>query len=1252
MQGGTVSFRATEKTQMGWLVDFTYKSSFIDNFGEQFFWYCNGDCGYEIDRWIEPVENKTWFPGRWFQYEGYIRRRVDNDKPFEFWENSCCWVYNIYNVGGWMLTASVDLGIRSDTQTPNSSPVTTTIPVLRIPQNCGSTINIFGHDPDGDHVSCRYGYYYGECSSCIWNFYIDERRCTLSVPSWSTTGSYVMELILEDFPKNNIYLMYNDGTRVYKYPKLNRKSREVPKDSQKYWYWYSTYTYGSDSTYYGDTSWTTESVTETGETSTVWPELTSGMHSTQDYYTSDYPDITTSVYEDFPLHTTYETVADTVTESVTESVTGASSTVMTPGMHSTQEYYTSDYPDITTSVYEDFPLHTTYETVADTVTESVTESVTGASSTVMTPGMHSTQEYYTSDYPDTTTSVYKDFPLHTTYETVADTVTESVTESVTGASSTVMTLGMHSTQDYYTSDYPDITTSVYEDFPLHTTYETVADTVTESVTESVTGASSTVMTPGMHSTQDYYTSDYPDITTSVYEDFPLHTTYETVADTVTESVTESVTRASSTVMTPGMHSTQEYYTSDYPDTTASVYEDFPLHTTYETVADTVTESVTESVTGASSTVMTPGMHSTQDYYTSDYPDITTSVYEDFPLHTTYETVANTVSESVTESVTGVSSTVMTPGMHSTQEYYTSDYPDITTSVYEDFPLHTTYETVADTVTESVTESVTGVSSTVMTPGMHSTQEYYTSDYPDITTSVYEDFPLHTTYETVADIVTESVTNYVTETSSPPEYTTHDWYYPTYQPPSLNSLSKISLQFLVEVTSSVPSCTIGLYIPKFVSPTPTHGEKLLMNAGRAVQLHLSAQAAYESVSDFLVSGPPGITKSFTSTSRSTTWNMVVEWTPSENHVGGHIPFCFVAETYGGYQSEMRCVIVVVGPNHLDNMELSCHENTMTLIVEKSADHELYENQFRLNDPQCLVSSNSTHLIASVAYNTCGTEIEETEDDIVFKNQATSFSDKVSVITREHGVAIPFNCSFPKETRVSASFRAHKSDYVFTEAGFGKFTYKFQFYTDDRFVDVETQYPLEATLRQLLYMEIQVSASVPNVQLFVESCKAAPHDNPSDPTFYHLIQNGCIRDETLVVYSENRTDFRFAVEAFAFIGDYSEVYISCTVILCKLGKPGTRCSQGCVTKSLGGANRQRYRRALTSESQQHFISQGPLRMKRQSPSDGDHEASASVNVNTLVISISGVAVAAALGVIVYLYAKRHRLSGYNLLKTQDF
>ncbi|XP_075423526.1 ZP domain-containing protein-like isoform X1 [Ascaphus truei] len=489
---------------------------------------------------------------------------------------------------------------------------------------------------------------------------------------------------------------------------------------------------------------------------------------------------------------------------------------------------------------------------------------------------------------------------------------------------------------------------------------------------------------------------------------------------------------------------------------------------------------------------------------------------------------------------------------------------------------------------------------------------------------------------------------ITEDTATAEDTT---LYPTYEPNLY--LSKIPLQFVVEVSAPVTSCAYGEYRPMFLSPTPRHGKTLLAKAGTTFQLHLSARAARDRIENVKVSGPSGTTKKFSFISASNTGNAVVEWTPTINDIGDHVPICFVAETSSGYQSELRCIIIIVsGLDKLANATLTCRENTMTLIIQKSSQNGLYENRLRLNDPKCLVTANKTHLIASVAFNSCGTQVEETQHDIVFKNQIISFENSTDVITRKHQVVIPFNCSFPKRNRVSATFHAQKAIYEFTEAGFGNFTYKFQFYKDDQFIEVETQYPVQVWLREILYMEIQVSSSVPSVRLFVESCRAAPRDDPNYPVFYDIIKDGCSSDETLVTYPGSRTKFRFGIEAFAFIGNFEEVYVSCTVILCKLGDASTRCSQGCTRSALVEPNPHRRKRSLMSETQQHFISQGPLRMKDRSAGNGASDPKPSLNMNPLTVTIAVVAIVALIAVILHNYVKKARVPQYEKLATRDF
>ncbi|KAM4721743.1 uncharacterized protein WCC33_008027 [Rhinophrynus dorsalis] len=562
-------------------------------------------------------------------------------------------------------------------------------------------------------------------------------------------------------------------------------------------------------------------------------------------------------------------------------------------------------------------------------------------------------------------------------------------------------------------------------------------------------------------------------------------------------------------------------------------------------------------------------------------------------------------------------------------------------VLEDFPNQNIYLTYNDGTSDNLYRPMTRKK-------RQSDARHYQTTVPAPVSFI--DWHTDTTESTYT---TESTTEYVTTTRTriidrfPP--VTEIWG--TSHAPPIRTLSKIPLQFLLEVTSKAPTCTFGEYRPKFLPPTPNQGETVVARAGSPLQIHLTAQATHDSITDFKVSGPSQLSKVFTSSSGSITRSMLVQWTPSDNDVGDHVPFCFVAETLHGYQSALRCIIAVVGPSILGNVTLICNENTMTLFITKLPKDD---NGWLLDDPQCLVTSNSTHHIASVAYNSCGTKTEETKDYIVFKNRVTSFLNTTEVITRKHLLAIPFNCSFPKKNRLSSlsnAFLPQKAFYEFTEAGFGNFTYKFQFYTDEQFIDIQTQYPLQVWLRDELYMEIQVTSSVPNVQLFVESCRATPHNNPSDPVYYDIIQDGCVKDETVVVYPGTRTRARFGMEAFAFIGNYEEVYLSCTVILCKLGEPSTRCVRGCNNSSLPHANKLRSRRSLRYETQRHFISQGPLSMKKRSFSTGS-DTNQSLNVNTLVMSLSGVAVVALFALIMQNYMKTSRITKYEKLPTQDF
>ncbi|KAK5873574.1 hypothetical protein PBY51_018607 [Eleginops maclovinus] len=450
-------------------------------------------------------------------------------------------------------------------------------------------------------------------------------------------------------------------------------------------------------------------------------------------------------------------------------------------------------------------------------------------------------------------------------------------------------------------------------------------------------------------------------------------------------------------------------------------------------------------------------------------------------------------------------------------------------------------------------------------------------------------------------------------------------------------------FSLLVDPPAPSCVDGHYLPKFVHPTPEDGQHINAEVNREVEIRVRAQASHATLHDIIISGPLNITKH-----RSTNGDFVIRWTPGPDDLGDHYPICFAVESVdlsstilpqttiyyghhyhvpqsaqsGIYQSEMRCVLVNIHETLIES-HVTCQESSMTVVVSRSSLPGLHEDYLRLNDPSntaCNLQnySNSTHIIAVVPLNACGTQIEEDEENLVFKNEITTVDNLNNLITRNHLLEIQFYCQYPKHGNVSQGFTAHRKNVVVWDKGFGKFTYEFEFYPDNqygRMIDPGL-YPLEYDVTERIYMQIEAKSTVNNTQLFVESCSAAPYDTPNYWPTYSIIENGCTVDRTVQVHpSANPREFRFSMEAFQFIGMHDQVYISCSVLMCEAGSSGTRCSQGCINSPVSGHHHHRKREA-NAQTARHFVSQGPLRMKRSAESTGSPGTPLNLNLVFIV------------------------------------
>ncbi|XP_045921899.1 uncharacterized protein LOC123981207 [Micropterus dolomieu] len=127
--------------------------------------------------------------------------------------------------------------------------------------------------------------------------------------------------------------------------------------------------------------------------------------------------------------------------------------------------------------------------------------------------------------------------------------------------------------------------------------------------------------------------------------------------------------------------------------------------------------------------------------------------------------------------------------------------------------------------------------------------------------------------------------------------------------TINAISKIPVQFVLSVDRAVPSCTEGLYLPKFLPPTPDNRAQLYAPVNQTLEIRINAKANNSTISDLLFSGPYNMNRIILGAGQ-----YILSWTPSENQIGESHPVCFVVQALFNtveYQSKLRCVIVNVG-----------------------------------------------------------------------------------------------------------------------------------------------------------------------------------------------------------------------------------------------------------------------------------------------------------------------------------------------------
>ncbi|XP_068164924.1 uncharacterized protein [Antennarius striatus] len=176
-------------------------------------WRCfTGACGFQRSLTLNVISRES--SGDWCQKEGIMVRQIPRNFSFQLMLRGGNWLNgNINGVKVWRAVNLVDLRTRSDTGRANSSPQTTILPVIRVPSNCHRDLNLLAFDPDGDEVKCRYANAtLLECDDCtLPSAFSLSSSCVLSFTPTnnSAIGPYVIQLMMEDFPRQNILMTQN-----------------------------------------------------------------------------------------------------------------------------------------------------------------------------------------------------------------------------------------------------------------------------------------------------------------------------------------------------------------------------------------------------------------------------------------------------------------------------------------------------------------------------------------------------------------------------------------------------------------------------------------------------------------------------------------------------------------------------------------------------------------------------------------------------------------------------------------------------------------------------------------------------------------------------------------------------------------------------------------------------------------------------------------------------------------------------------
>lgn len=252
-------------------------------------------------------------------------------------------------------------------------------------------------------------------------------------------------------------------------------------------------------------------------------------------------------------------------------------------------------------------------------------------------------------------------------------------------------------------------------------------------------------------------------------------------------------------------------------------------------------------------------------------------------------------------------------------------------------------------------------------------------------------------------------------------------------------------------------------------------------------------------------------------------------------------------------------------------VDCDLDQMSVHIPKTLIPGFQLADLLLLDPNCepVKSENSSHMTVTTPLTDCGTEMQHTKENVIYRNVIEDGYARNAIVGRLQVLEIPFECVYLNQAEASLvqmNVEQTKAIALAPEEGSGMFALKIDIFKSEDYAEEYLSFPLVVTLQQRLYLQVSVDTPDTRLGITADTCYATPINSISKKEKHDIILNGCPTDETVKFYGAPATARRFSFTAFQFINGPVEpyLYVHCDVKLCNLTDSKPSCMKECNDK----------------------------------------------------------------------------------------